>query len=111
MLHVEANTFVTLGGRTGGTKQQLTAHAEVRDDADRFLRRLRQEREPQELAAARGRLHRPPRQSRLEVGRGAGVPCESPVIEHRHGGHPGAADGGGEARTDDLDLGQLRHAR
>ena len=113
MLDVDAHPLMTFGGRARGAQQQLTAHAEVSDDgftevAVSVIRRDF-ERQPEELAAPRGRRDRAPAQRPLERGGIAGVAGQRPLVGDGDLRDPGAHDGGCETRADDLDLGKLRH--
>ena len=112
VIEVHAHALVPLGRRAGWTQEQLPAHAEVADDrVDRLAAGGRLEREPEELAAARGGADRPPGQDRLEVRAVAVMPGQRTLVEHGHSRDRGARDRRGEPGAHHFDLGKLRHAR
>ena len=87
-------------------EQDLAAHPEVGDD--RAARRALQ-RDPEELAAPGRRLHDAARQQRFERPGERVVPLQRAGLEHLDAEDRRSADGGREARADDLNLGKLWH--
>jgi hypothetical protein len=96
--------------------EQLTAHAEVRDErlVRGLLRQARtsvgSERDPQILAAPRGLEQPPTRQPRGEVRCAWNVPAYRAGMEHVHGGDDSAGDETGQPAADDLDFGKFGHS-
>ena len=113
MLDVEANALMAFGRGARRAQQQLTAHAEVRDErlVGRSIRVGRFQRDPQELAAPRGASQDAAGERGLELGARAGVAGQRALVQHGDAEHGRAGDGGVEARTHDLDFRKFRHAR
>ena len=87
--------------------QQLAAHAEVGKDG--VLTPV--EGQPQVLAAAVRRGQGAAGEPGREVGATGHVPANGARVEDLDGGHRAPRDPPLEPPADDLDLGQLRHAR
>jgi hypothetical protein len=107
MFDVQSDALVTLGRSIRRAQQHLPAHPEMRDQGGI----VGLEREPEELATPRGRDDTAPFEATHEI-RGAGrMPGEGTLIEHADTRDDRAGHGGSEPRSDDLDLGKLRHVR
>jgi len=89
---------------SGGTDQELSAHAQVRDQRVGGV-----EREPQVLAASAGPQHRPAGEPGGKVDASCRVPPNRARVQDRDPVDRAPDDPPLQAPADDLDLGQLGH--
>jgi hypothetical protein len=104
---------VTRGGRVGVRDEELPAHAEVAEhgiSAASTVHRVL-ELHPEVLAAAGGADDRAALEAVDEVGRAGQVAAQRADVVHRDGADRVTDHVVGDAESDDLDLGELRHGR